>query len=343
MVGVGIIGCGSITRFRHAPEYAANPDVRIKGFYDPVTGRAEEFAAEYGGKAYGTCEEVYADTSIDAVSVCTSNKYHAPVSIAALRAGKHVLCEKPMAMSLGEAEEMMRTAGKTGRYLMIGHNQRLVPAHIKAKEILNSGEMGKVISFRSTFGHGGPEAWSADKGVNTWFFKKSDAFMGAMGDLGIHKADLIRWILGEEIVEVQAMIGALDKKDENGRLIEIDDNAVCLLKSRTGIFGTLSASWTYYGEEDNSTVLYCTNGIIKVFDNPEFPVAVIKKNKEQVFFKVEGIQSNDKQMKSGIIDMFVKCVKENTPPEISGEDGIAALKIILSCMESAEKGCRIVI
>ncbi len=343
MVRVGIIGCGSITKFRHAPEYAANPDVRILGFYDPVPGRAEEFAAVYGGKAYGTCEEMYADTCIDAVSVCTSNKYHAPVSIAALRAGKHVLCEKPMAMSLKEAEDMIKTADETGRYLMIGHNQRLVPAHRKVKEILNSGEMGRIISFRSTFGHGGPEAWCADKGAKTWFFKKSDAFMGAMGDLGIHKADLIRWILEDEIVEVQAMIGAFDKKDEHGNLIEIDDNAVCLLKSGTGIFGTLSASWTYYGEEDNSTVLYCTNGIIRVFDNPEFPVVVIKKNKEKVFFKVEGIQSNDKQTKSGIIDLFAKCVNENTPPEISGEDGFAALKIILGCMESAEKGCRIVL
>lgn len=338
MVRVGMIGCGSITRFRHAPEYSANPDAAIAGFFDPVSQRARDLAARFGGKVYESYEEMLGDPDIDAVSVCTSNKFHAPVTIAALHAGKHVLCEKPIATSLPEAEDMVRTARETGKYLMIGHNQRLVQAHVRAREILESGELGRILSFRTSFAHAGPEAWSVDKSSHTWFFKKGDAFMGAMGDLGIHKADLIRWLIGDEIVEVHAVTTTLDKKDGNGTLIEVDDNAICILKSRRGMIGTLTASWTNYGEEDNCTVLFCTKGVMKIFNTDEYPIEVIKKNGEKSYHKVGRIQTNDNQTKSGIIDMFITSIVNGTPPEISGEEGLAALKIVLACIESSESG-----
>ena len=343
MINVGIIGCGSIAKFRHAPEFASNPYVKLTAYYDPSTERAEELASKFGGKPYRSIEEMLADKAVDAVSVCTSNQYHAPVTIAALNAGNHVLCEKPIATSIRDAEKMIEASRKSGKFLMIGHNQRLADAHIKAKEILGSGEIGSLLSFRTAFGHGGPENWSADKSPNTWFFSKKDAFVGAMGDLGVHKADLIRWLISDEIAEVKAFVATLDKKNEKGELIEVDDNAVCVLKSRTGIVGTLTASWTYYGKEDNSTVLYCTGGVMRIYDNPEFPIEVIKKNGETVYYKLRKIQTNADQTKSGIIDLFVDSIRNNTPPAISGEEGLAALKIILACMESSEKGGPVVI
>lgn len=221
---------------------------------------------------------------------------------------------------------------------MIGHNQRLAPAHIRAKEILDSGELGRILTFRTTFGHGGPEFWSQDKGRHTWFFNSDKAFIGAMGDLGVHKADLIRWLIGDEFVEVKAYVTTLDKTNEKDEPIEVDDNAVCLLKSKTGIYGTLTASWTYYGDEDNSTVLYCTNGIMKIYDNPEFPIEIIKKNREKVFYRTGRIQTNEDQTKSGVIDMFVDGINSGKEPEINGEEGLAALRIVLACLESAKTG-----
>jgi UDP-N-acetylglucosamine 3-dehydrogenase len=277
------------------------------------------------------------DDNIDAICVATSNDMHAQLSIQALKAGKHVLCEKPMATSVEEAKEMIATAKKCGKFLMIGHNQRLAPAHVRAKEILKSGEMGRILTFRTAFGHGGPEYWSADKGLHTWFFKKNDAFIGAMGDLGVHKADLIRWIIDDEIDEVKAYVSTVDKTNDKGELIEVDDNAVAILKSKTGITGTLTASWTYYGDEDNSTVLYCSNGVMRIYDNPDFPIVVTKKNREKVYYKIGKIQTNEDQSKSGIPDAFVKSIITGTPPEISGEEGLAALKIVLACKKSQEK------
>lgn len=338
MVKVGIIGCGSITKFRHAPEYAANCNSEIGGFFDPVTDRAVELVKQFGGKAYPSYEAMLADKEIDAVSVCTSNKYHAPVTIEALKAGKHVLCEKPMAVTVDECAEMVETAKKNGKYLMIGHHQRLVPAHIKAKEILNTGELGKILCFRTIFATNGPENWSVDKSTQSWFFKKSDTFMGVMGDLGIHRADLMRWLINDEIVEVSANLATLDKKDEQGNPVEVDDNALCILKFKSGIIGTLTAGWTNYGDMENGTVIYCAEGVLKINDNPEFPVMVIKKNGEKLYYKTGRIPTIDGRVNSRIIDLFIKSIVEGIQPEISGVEGMTAMKIVFACIESAQRG-----
>src|SRR5690625_6032558 len=88
---------------------------------------------------------------------------------------------------------------------MIVHNQRFFSSHQKAKEIIASGEVGKIYSLRTAFCHGGPEGWSAD-GRDSWFFNKEEAFIGAMGDLGVHKTDLMRYIFGEEFVQVAGFV-----------------------------------------------------------------------------------------------------------------------------------------
>ena len=174
-VKVGIIGCGKIAQVRHIPEYVSNPDVCLYGLFDINMERAAELAEKYGCKAYASYEDLLADPEIDAVSVCVANNAHAEISIAAMKAGKHVLCEKPMAVTLEECEEMVKTAKETGKYLMIGQNQRLAKAHRKAKQLIAEGAIGKVLTFRTIFGHGGPETWSVDPGKNTWFFDKSKA------------------------------------------------------------------------------------------------------------------------------------------------------------------------
>ena len=129
MINVGIIGCGKIAQIRHIPEYAANPHAEVCGFYDINQARAEELASKFGGRAYASYQELLADERIDAVSVCAANHVHAEISIAALKAGKHVLCEKPMAVTLEECKAMVAAAEESGKYLMIGQNQRLAKAH----------------------------------------------------------------------------------------------------------------------------------------------------------------------------------------------------------------------
>lgn len=329
-IGVAIIGSGSIATHRHAPEYANNPHVEILAFVDRVPERAEKLAKKYDAKAFSKYEDVLDLKGVDAVSVCTPNAFHAPITIAALKAGKHTLCEKPMATSAKEASDMIAASVKAGKFLMIGHNQRLAPLHVKAKELIEAGVIGKIVTFKTSFSHPGPESWSIE-GATGWFFDKKQAFVGTMGDLGVHKADLIRWMIGEEIVEVGAFVEHLEKP-----MGDVDDNAVCILKSQSGVIGTLTASWTHYPGEDNATYIYGSKGHIRLGSDPRFSVIAFLKSGEKQFYEIGAIQTNESQSDTGVIRAFVDSIVTNTPPAISGEEGRRALAIILACLKSSE-------
>lgn len=333
---VGIIGCGSIAKLRHAPEYKANPYVSEIVFYDRNPERAKELANMFGGSVANTVEELLADSTIDIISDCSSNEYHHIFSTNALLSGKHVLCEKPISLTIEHANEIIEAQKESGKKLMVDHNQRFTRAHQKAKEILESEELGKVLTFRTTFGHSGPEHWGVNKTNSTWFFKKDRSVLGVAGDLGIHKIDLLHYLLGDEIEQVSAFQGALDKVDENGEPIEVCDNIVCSLKTKRGRLGTASFSWTYYGEEDNSTSIYCEKGIMKIYHSDDYQIEVITKDSERVNYQLENIQTNDNQTNSGVIDEFIESIRLDQLPLVSGDDALSSLKVILGIIEAAE-------
>lgn len=338
MVRVGIIGCGKISQVRHIPEYEANPDAEIVGLFDMNVERARALADGHGCRAYATLEELLADPQIDAVSVCTSNATHAETTIAALRAGKHVLCEKPMAITIEECEEMVRVAREAGLKLMIDQNQRFARAHVRAKELLDAGKIGDVLTFRTTFGHGGPETWSVDPGTASWFFDPKRAAMGAMADLGVHKTDLVQWLLGQRVTSATAKVATLDKRDAAGNLVGVDDNALVIYTMDGGAMGTMTASWTYYGPEDNSTVLYGTKGVIRIYADPVHSIEVDLKNGETEYYDVEAIQTNDNQTASGVIDAFVDCLGRDVEPSVTGESVLAAMRAVFASIESSKAG-----
>jgi UDP-N-acetylglucosamine 3-dehydrogenase len=327
---VAVVGCGSIARYRHLPEFELNKNVEIAAVCDIVPSRAEEMAEKYDAKAFTDYQEILKLEEIDAISVCLPNYLHAPVSIDALDAGKHVLCEKPMATSSEEAEAMITAARENGKKLMIGHNQRFVASHQKAKEIINSGKLGRITSFKTTFGHGGPEGWSID-GAESWFFKKEQAFIGAMGDLGVHKADLMRYLLGE-FSEVGSFIETNAKN-----FSEVDDNAVCILRTVDGVIGTIAASWAYTSNSaDNSTIIYGEKGVLKIEADPEYSLIEQYQNGEVIYHKLSKIQTNEDggQTTTNVINHFVESILEDEEPLITGEEGKKSLEIILAAIES---------
>ncbi|SDM60999.1 Gfo/Idh/MocA family protein [Bacillus sp. OK048] len=330
---IGVIGCGSIAQHRHLPEYQGNLNVELVAVCDINKERALEVAEKYGVLSYTDYQDLLDSGEVEAVSVCTPNYLHAPISIAALKAGIHVLCEKPMATSKEEAEAMIAAANDSDKKLMIGHNQRFVSSHQKARKLIQSGEIGKIYSFRTAFGHGGPEGWSVE-GKEGWFFQKEKAFVGAMGDLGVHKTDLLRYVLGEEIVEVGSFV-ATSAKD----FADVDDNAVCVLKTESGIIGTLAASWTYVGKEDNSTIIYGEKAILRLEDDPANSLVVQYANGDVVNYQLGKIQSNEEggQRTSHVIDYFVDSVIQDKEVPVTGDEGMKSLEVILAALESNEK------
>jgi UDP-N-acetylglucosamine 3-dehydrogenase len=336
-VRVGVIGCGAIAQRRHLPEYQSRQDVEIFAVCDPNIKRAQEVQELFGAHhAFSELSDMLGQPELDAVSICTPNQYHADMSIAALQARKHVLCEKPMATSLEAARQMVDVARSTGVFLMVGHNQRFMAPHIKAKMILNSGLLGKPLTFATTFGHSGPENWSID-GNKSWFFDRTKAFIGALGDLGVHKIDLISWLLSDTIVEVNAMTGTLEKA------IPVDDNAIFIMRTSGGVIGTLAASWTYYPTEVNSTVIQCSEGRILIGVDSKCQVIVEYRDGTRDLHETEQIQSNSEggQTDSGVIAHFIEGIIRGTGHEIDGAEAMKSIEVMFAGIHSAEQGVTI--
>ncbi len=345
MLRIGVIGCGKITQVRHAPEYAENGQCALVAWYDAIPERAQAMAKLYGGKACGSVDEVLAEKP-DAVSVCVANRDHAAVTIRALEAGCHVLCEKPMAVTMEECERMLDAANRTGKMLMLGHNQRFNKSHLEARRMLSSGELGKPIAFRTSFAHPGPECWTDQK--NSWFIHKDQSAFGVLADLGIHKADIIHFLLGEPIVSVTAMLGTLDKRYPDGSLIDVDDNALCICRTQSGAMGQMHVSWTNYGSEDNATRIYTTKGVLRLYDDPEYSLIFEQPGKEALRMELDEMTTNKKQtdgqrVNTGVINAFVESVLTGKPAIADASECIKAMRVIFAAIRSAEEGRTIAI
>ena len=333
------IGCGAIAQRRHLPEIVANPHAELLAVCDVLPDRAKEIAEKFGAKQHFTDhKKMIAEVDCDVVVVATPNALHAPMTLDAFAAGRHVLVEKPMAGTRDEARSMIDAAKKAGKFLMIGMNQRLDPAHVRAKEVLDGGKLGKVLAFETNFKHPGPDGWSVD-GAKSWFFKPDLAVMGVCGDLGIHKADLMRYLLGEEFDKVGGFVVTQDKTTPDGSKLALDDNAFLELKTDKGTIGSIHISWTNYGRiEDNGTILFCENGVMRVGMDKEYGVMVDYQTGKRDRFTTGEMATNEKQVASGIVDAMTESVRNNTPPEIDGSEGFRALDVVLTGIEAAKEG-----
>ncbi|MEM8738749.1 MAG: Gfo/Idh/MocA family oxidoreductase [Planctomycetota bacterium] len=335
----GVIGAGAIAQRRHLPEIHANPDSEVVAIADPAKERVAEVAEQYGATAYKNHQAMLAEAELDAVVVAGPNAQHAPQTIEALKAGYHVLVEKPMATTKQDAKAMIAAAKKAKKYLMVGMNQRLMPPHVKAKEVLEQGKLGRILAFETNFKHAGPDGWSID-GAKSWFFKKSAAVLGVNGDLGIHKADLMRFLLGEEFTHVGGFVTTLDKKQfGTDKLIPVDDNAYLTLKTESGTIGSIHISWTNYGRiEDNGTVLHCEKGVMRIGMDPEYGVMVDYMTGQKERYVVGEIATNDRQVGSGVSDTFTASILNRRKPSIDGDEGYRALNVILTAVEASKEG-----
>ncbi len=190
---VAVIGCGAIANSAHIPSYMNNPDAEIAYFCDIIPERAQAAVEKYGcGKAVVDYHDVLKDPEVKAVSVCTPNNVHAPISIDAMRAGKHVLCEKPAARTLSEALEMQKVQHETGMTLNIGVVNRFNDSVRRIKEYIDSGKLGEVYHVYASF-----RAHRSIPGLGGAFTTKAIAGGGALIDWGVHYLDIVMYCCGD--------------------------------------------------------------------------------------------------------------------------------------------------
>lgn len=190
---IGIIGCGTIANATHIPAYLKNPDAEIKYFCDIIPERAEKAVQDYGcGIAVEDYHQVINDPEITAISICTPNNAHAPIAIDAMRAGKHVLCEKPAARTWAEVQEMLRVQHETGMTLNIGVVNRFNDSVRKIKQYIDAGKLGEVYHVYVSF-----RAHRSIPGIGGAFTTKAIAGGGALIDWGVHYLDIVMYCTGD--------------------------------------------------------------------------------------------------------------------------------------------------
>jgi 1,5-anhydro-D-fructose reductase (1,5-anhydro-D-mannitol-forming) len=230
MLKVGIIGYGKMGKIRHE---ATHQDGRGKvvGFFEPnFRGTVPD-----GLKSFSSAEALIASPEIDTLFVCTPNFLNKKLTIAGLESGKHVFCEKPPAFTAKDVEEIRRAEEKSGKTLMYGFNHRQHASILKAKEMVDSGQFGKVLWMRGRYGK------SVDQDFyQTWRAKKELAGGGILIDQGIHMLDLFL-MFAEDFDEVQAMVSNLYWK------LEVEDNVFAMLRnSKTGVVASLHSTMSQW-------------------------------------------------------------------------------------------------
>ncbi len=246
----GIVGCGSITNMKHMPNIVANEDTQIAAFCDIIPERAEQAAKKFGTPdacVYTDYHELVARQDIDVVHVCTPNSSHSEITVAALQAGKHVMCEKPMAKTSAEAKAMLEAARASGKKLTIGYQNRFRPDAQFMKSLCASGELGdiylaKALALRRRMAP-----------IHGVFMDKDKQGGGPLIDVGTHALDLTLWMMDNyEPVSVMGStynkIGKLGSP-ANGfgpwdpEKYEVEDSAFGMVKFKNGATVMIEASW----------------------------------------------------------------------------------------------------
>jgi len=250
----GLIGCGDISRKRVAPALRDLKSCRFIGVSRAKKELARSFAQEFGAeKWYGEYRELLQDEDIQAVYIATPPFLHAEQVVAAAEAGKHIICEKPMAMSTGECDRMMQACRTNGVKLSIAYYRHLYPLVGRIKEILKSGEIGTIIlSQINAFEYFDPGVEES----RTWLFDKERAGGGPMMDFGCHRIEVLLNLFGAVKRTVGVVSNVLFDR-------EVEDSATALFEFKNGSRGVLTVSTAVYESKD-ALDIYGSRGSIHV-------------------------------------------------------------------------------
>jgi len=341
LLKVGIIGAGGIAHYAHIPGWKKLPEeVDLVAICDIVPERAVR-AAEASDipHAYSTAEEMLAHHELDIVSVCVHNSAHRDCAITALEAGANVLCEKPIAMSRAEAEEMIAAARTAGKVLMVGQNHRFTPESQVAKRFIEDGVLGEVYYGEATT--------LRRRGIPGWgvFHVKKYSGGGPLIDIGVHGLDVVLWLMGnpEPIAVSGVTYQKFGKRQDvavtwggewNRDEFDVEDMAVGLIRLENGASIVLRMSWAANVEDDLSSIrLLGTEGGLK---DPPFTLfrelsGKLVDTSPTWLPKVE--QSHYEEMKH-----FAAVVRGEEELIVQPWQSLQVQKILDALYESAERG-----
>ncbi len=328
-IGYCIIGLGRISMDEFMPGVKISQNSRITGIVSGHRDKAERVAAQYGVPSdsiysYEDMDRIAANKAIQAVYVALPNSMHAEYTVRSAKAGKHVLCEKPMATSSADCERMIAACKSADRKLMIAYRCQYEPNMLKAQQTVRDGKIGRFQLFDSSFG------FTIRPGE--WRLSKKLAGGGPLMDVGIYCLNACRFLSGEEPVEVDAR---WDVNDQDGRFGEVEENLVWTMRFPSGLLATCNTS---YGTNTRGWFrAYGSRGSVQV--EPAFGY-------EGVTMKIEGpghveggdtiADSNPRQFMREA-DHLAECIVQNRQPRSPGEEGLRDMRILESIYRSCKQ------
>jgi len=313
MLRVGILSTAHMHVWSYVHALRAHPDAEIVGVWDDEVERGEVFAQKTGLPFVGYMDDLLND--VDAVIITSHNTGHAELAVKAAQAGKHILCEKPLAVTEADCQRMIEAAEAAGVHLMTAFPCRFSPAFKRLLERVKSGEIGAIKGICAT-NHG--------RCPFDWFVEKDKSGGGAMIDHVVHVSDLLRALLGEDPIRVQAQTG------NNMYGQDWEDTAMLTLEYASGVFATLDSSWSrpksFKTWGDVTMNVVGENGVIEL---DMFGPSVDLYTEKHVG---AGYGSD---MDSLMVDAFVRACLEGTPVPATGNDGLAAARVAIWGYQSA--------
>ena len=336
---VGVVGAGSIARARHIPCLQAHPKVSLVAVSDvseeAVARTTLEFNIPFG---YTDYEEMFDKENLDAITICTPNKFHAPVAMAALRKGLHVLCEKPMATNAQAARQMCEVARETGKTLAIAYRYRFQARSQAAKRVIDAGELGEIYLVRV---HA-----LRRRGIPSWgtFTNKDIQGGGALVDFGVHLLDLALWLAGDpKPVEVLGMasarLGTRPNVNQWGQWnyedFQVEDHAVAFVRLEDGKALQIEASWAVNIPESVENIsLSGTEGGLDLN-----PFKVNKAAHGMLVNWVPAWMPGEKTLDWELqFDDFVQALVEGREPLVKPEEALKVNEIVDAIYESSVTG-----
>src|SRR5215208_950629 len=325
MVRWGLIGASTIGREWMVPAIGAQPDATVAGVASSSPERARRYADELGiPKAYASVTDLLAESEIEAVYISTTNEWHEPQALAAIAAGKHVLCEKPLALTLDGARRMVAAAAAAGVVLGTNHHLRNAATLRKMRELLQSGAIGRPLAarvFHAVFLPAHLQGWRIDR---------PEAGGGVILDITVHDADTLRFVLGDEVTQVTAMTA-----NQGMGQAGLEDAVMGVMRFGEGTIAQFHDAFTaphaYTGFE-----VHGTEGSLYGRDvMTQRPIGTVTVRREGTD---TGVPVDHENLYEQSVRCFNAAIRGEGEPAATGTDGIRSLAVALAVREAAASG-----
>lgn len=339
---VAILGAGFISDIHLESYHRFIPEAEVVAVYARNIGKAKAFAEKHSIAGwFDSLDAIINESDCEVVDICLPNFLHYKATLKAAAAGKHIIIEKPLAMTLEEADEMIAACEKAGVKLMYAEELCFAPKYERVRHLVNEGAVGEIFMLKQSEKHSGPHS--------DWFYDIKLAGGGVLMDMGCHAVEWFRWMLGN--AKATSVYATMSTVLHKGRT-QGEDNSIMIIEFENGVTCMAENSWAKHGGMDDKSEVYGTGGV--VYADLFMGNAAISYSKSGYGYAMEKADTTvgwsftvfEEVFNQGYpheLKHFIECIRLNKEPLVTGKDGRAVLEIIYAAYASAGTGKKIML